>query len=220
MSAACTSTDGLERIETIYKPYHAALRTLLTRTHARFGHAVLVDCHSMPSTRDGASRRIRPDFVLGDRYGTSCAAQITWAAAQFLSELGYTVEHQQALCRRLHHRALRPAAQRPACAADRGQSRALHERGFTGQGRQLRHGCRRHLQIHRTAGGRPRCRTCRNIQPRGRIKKDRTVCGLESGRKRPRRACDTLISHCTIYTALHKKQGLRRNNSRARKYSP
>jgi N-formylglutamate amidohydrolase len=84
--------DGLERIETIYKPYHAALRTLLTRTHARFGHAVLVDCHSMPSTRDGASRRIRPDFVLGDRYGTSCAAQITWAAAQFLSELGYNVE--------------------------------------------------------------------------------------------------------------------------------
>jgi N-formylglutamate amidohydrolase len=84
--------EGLERIETIYKPYHAALRTLLTRTHARFGHAVLIDCHSMPSTRDGAARRMRPDFVLGDRYGTSCAAQITWAAAQFLAELGYEVE--------------------------------------------------------------------------------------------------------------------------------
>jgi N-formylglutamate amidohydrolase len=84
--------EGLERIETIYKPYHATLRMLLARTHARFGHAVLIDCHSMPSTRDGATRRMRPDFVLGDRYGTSCAAQITWAAAQFLSELGYEVE--------------------------------------------------------------------------------------------------------------------------------
>ncbi|MCU0789812.1 MAG: N-formylglutamate amidohydrolase, partial [Nitratireductor sp.] len=84
--------EGLERIETVYKPYHAALRMLLSRTHDRFGHAVLIDCHSMPSTRDGAARRMRPDFVLGDRYGTSCAAQITWAAAQFLAELGYEVE--------------------------------------------------------------------------------------------------------------------------------
>ena len=34
----------------------------------------------------------RPDFILGDRYGTSCAQQIVWAAFEFLSELGYDVE--------------------------------------------------------------------------------------------------------------------------------
>jgi N-formylglutamate amidohydrolase len=84
--------EGMERIDTIYKPYHAALRGLVNRTKARFGHAVLVDCHSMPSMRDGSGRRARPDFVLGDRFGTSCAPQITWAACEFLAELGYDVE--------------------------------------------------------------------------------------------------------------------------------
>lgn len=85
--------DGLERINSIYRPYHATLRSLVARTHARFGHAVLVDCHSMPSMRETQhQRRTRPDFVLGDRFGTSCAPQITFAAAQFLGEMGYDVE--------------------------------------------------------------------------------------------------------------------------------
>ena len=87
-----TAQEGLERIEEIYKPYHAALRGLLARTHARFGHAVLVDCHSMPSAREGAARKVRPDFVLGDRYGSSCNERLTWAACEFLTELGYEVE--------------------------------------------------------------------------------------------------------------------------------
>jgi N-formylglutamate amidohydrolase len=84
--------DAIERIETIYHPYHAALRRLLAQTHVRFGSAVLVDCHSMPSARDPASRRSRPDFVLGDRFATSCSQEITWAAYEFLRELGYSVE--------------------------------------------------------------------------------------------------------------------------------
>ncbi|MCB1463371.1 MAG: N-formylglutamate amidohydrolase [Nitratireductor sp.] len=84
--------EVMSRIERLYKPYHGALRHLLARTHVAFGHAVLVDCHSMPSTRDGALHRARPDFILGDRYGTSCAQQIVWAAYEFLNELGYDVE--------------------------------------------------------------------------------------------------------------------------------
>ncbi len=84
--------EAMARIESLYKPYHAALRHILARTHVAFGHAVLIDCHSMPSTRDGALHRGRPDFILGDRYGTSCAQQIVWAAFEFLSELGYDVE--------------------------------------------------------------------------------------------------------------------------------
>jgi len=87
-----SAQEGLERIEAIYKPYHAALRGLLSRTHARFGHAVLVDCHSMPSSRDGPPRKSRPDFVLGDRYGASCAEALTWSACEFLTAMGYEVE--------------------------------------------------------------------------------------------------------------------------------
>jgi N-formylglutamate amidohydrolase len=84
--------EAFERIETIYKPYHATLRQLLARTHDIFGYAILVDCHSMPSARSSGLRRSRPDIVLGDRYATSCAQKVTWAAAEFLAELGYDVE--------------------------------------------------------------------------------------------------------------------------------
>ena len=41
--------EALQRIEWLYKPYHRALRRLITQIHADFGTAVLVDVHSMPS---------------------------------------------------------------------------------------------------------------------------------------------------------------------------
>lgn len=83
--------EALERIETIYKPYHAALRRVLAQTHVRFGAAVLVDCHSMPSVVRGQDPRSRSDFVIGDRYGTSAARALVEHAAEVLAGLGYTV---------------------------------------------------------------------------------------------------------------------------------
>lgn len=85
--------DGINRIETLYKPYHSALRKLLAKSVKRFGHAVLVDCHSMPSHNNRLIRSSiqRADFVIGDRYGTSCSQELTHAAAEFLRDLGYRV---------------------------------------------------------------------------------------------------------------------------------
>ncbi|MBP6736637.1 MAG: N-formylglutamate amidohydrolase, partial [Rhodobacteraceae bacterium] len=48
-------------------------------THARFGEAVLIDCHSMPHEAiEGQTRhgQIRPDVVLGDRFGAACAPDV------------------------------------------------------------------------------------------------------------------------------------------------
>ena len=49
----------------------------------------------MPLDAIGGFRGIdpagRPDFVLGDRYGTSCSADLTETAASILKSLGYTV---------------------------------------------------------------------------------------------------------------------------------
>lgn len=81
--------EGLSRIEGIYKPYHACLRRLVSRTHAQFGMAVLVDCHSMPGNIRLAGSNIRPDIIIGDRYGTSASAEISRAALHFLEELGF-----------------------------------------------------------------------------------------------------------------------------------
>jgi N-formylglutamate amidohydrolase len=90
-----TVEEALARIEDVYKPYHQTLRQLVATTHVSFGFAVLIDCHSMPSTVRGANNRLRPDIVLGDRYGSSCAGELTDAAARILARLGYSVSRNK-----------------------------------------------------------------------------------------------------------------------------
>jgi N-formylglutamate amidohydrolase len=87
--------DALRRIETLYKPYHRALRRLFTRIHRDFGAAVLIDCHSMPSTAGAKDDRPRADVVLGDRYGTSCTAIVSDVTDATLRSLGYTVSRNR-----------------------------------------------------------------------------------------------------------------------------
>ncbi len=81
---------AMERIENCYKPYHACLRKLIARTHAMFGFGVLIDCHSMPGNIRVAGSGLKPDFIVGDRYGTSASGELSQAALQFLEDLGYT----------------------------------------------------------------------------------------------------------------------------------
>ncbi len=83
--------EALLRIERIYRPYHDTLRRLLAHTHVSFGLAILIDCHSMPSNVRGGPARVRPDFVLGDRFGASCMPELTDCASDTLQRLGYTV---------------------------------------------------------------------------------------------------------------------------------
>jgi len=87
--------DALRRIENLYKPYHRALRRLLTRVHRDFGAAVLVDCHSMPSTAGTKDERHRADVVLGDRYGTSCVGAVAETIEATLRRLGYAVSRNK-----------------------------------------------------------------------------------------------------------------------------
>lgn len=81
--------EAMSRIETIYKPYHACLRRLIARTHARFGSAILIDCHSMPGNIRLSGSDLRPDFIIGDRYGTSASAELSRAALHFLDGMGF-----------------------------------------------------------------------------------------------------------------------------------
>ena len=67
------------RIAEVWHPYHRALRQLLEETHADFGEAVLIDCHSMPHEAiDGHGRpgQPRPDVVLGDRFGAAAGRHV------------------------------------------------------------------------------------------------------------------------------------------------
>ena len=83
--------EAMRRIEVLYKPYHRALRRLMTRVHRDFGAAVLVDCHSMPSSAGAKEERPRSDVVVGDRYGTSCTTMVADTLEHAFRELGYTV---------------------------------------------------------------------------------------------------------------------------------
>jgi N-formylglutamate amidohydrolase len=73
------SREAELRLSGLYRPYHAALAELAAETVRKFGVAVVVDCHSMPSALSV------PDIVLGDRYGASAPLLLTgWAENAFV----------------------------------------------------------------------------------------------------------------------------------------
>ncbi len=82
---------ALLRIERLYHPFHRALGGLVAETHRRFGIALLIDCHSMPSSSSGPGQSSRPHFVIGDRFGTSCAPEVTRTIMRSLSTAGCDV---------------------------------------------------------------------------------------------------------------------------------
>lgn len=80
------SGDGIaDRVESIHRPFHAALADLLAEARALFGVAVLLDCHSMPP-RQGTARA---GLVLGDRHGTSAGPAFRDAALAAIQASGF-----------------------------------------------------------------------------------------------------------------------------------
>jgi N-formylglutamate amidohydrolase len=88
-----TFAEARRRIDTVWRPYHSALSGLIGEAKMRFGKVVLVDWHSMPSAAAKAAARGRrtPDFVLGDRFGASCAGAVTGLVERELEAMGWCV---------------------------------------------------------------------------------------------------------------------------------
>lgn len=85
--------DARRRLAACYDPYHTALKGLIDEARARFGCAILIDCHSMPSAGGAPFRSGEPriDFVLGDRFGSSCSPSIIRFVEDILTGFGYQV---------------------------------------------------------------------------------------------------------------------------------
>ena len=83
--------EARHRVDTLYHPYHHALRRLADETEATFGGYLLLDCHSMPSAASAVGGQDGADIVLGDCFGTSCAPRIVEAAREFLAGRDFAV---------------------------------------------------------------------------------------------------------------------------------
>lgn len=77
--------EAAERLSQLHGRYHAALSSLVRETRARFGVAVVIDCHSMPCAAG------TPNIVLGDRYGTAASPILLRKAEEAFLSRGFVV---------------------------------------------------------------------------------------------------------------------------------
>lgn len=78
-------TEELEqRLQQAYLPYHRAIEDQLSLLLARFGCALLLDCHSMPASKGAAQ------IVFGDRFGRSAAPWLMAEALAVATEAGFS----------------------------------------------------------------------------------------------------------------------------------
>jgi N-formylglutamate deformylase len=79
--------EAATRIATLHRPWHNQIATLTDRARAQHGHAILIDCHSMP-TPTGLRP---PQIVIGDRFGTSAAPMLVDLVDNHFTKLGWRV---------------------------------------------------------------------------------------------------------------------------------
>jgi N-formylglutamate amidohydrolase len=68
------------RLAGVHAPYHAALGAQLRTIRDRWGAALLLDFHSMPPLGPKRGAHASADFVVGDRFGSSCDGALCAAA--------------------------------------------------------------------------------------------------------------------------------------------
>ena len=82
-----------KRLLHCYFPYHRKLKDLLSATYKKFGVAILLDCHSMPSIKmtSTTEKNIDFDIILGDNFGYSSGPEVYIKAEQCFKKLKFNV---------------------------------------------------------------------------------------------------------------------------------
>jgi N-formylglutamate deformylase len=83
----------LDRLARFHAPYHNALDRELVRKQKKFGHAILIAAHSMPSSPRTGGAAIRADVVPGTRGRTSADPRIIDLVDRFFRDAGLSVRH-------------------------------------------------------------------------------------------------------------------------------
>ncbi len=82
------------RLAAHWRPWHATLRALISETHATFGEAILIDCHSMPHEAIETHMRpgqLPPEVVLGDRFGAAASKDVVDRVEAIFATAGFRV---------------------------------------------------------------------------------------------------------------------------------
>jgi N-formylglutamate amidohydrolase len=88
----------VERLDEVHRPYHRALRALVERKKARFGVAVILAAHSMPSvgrSAHGDAGTPRADVVPGTQGRTSAHGKLIDAVDAHARRAGLSVQHDE-----------------------------------------------------------------------------------------------------------------------------
>lgn len=83
--------EAAARLDEAWHPFHQRLGAMIGAVRRAFGHAVLLDWHSMPSSAVRQLTRPDPVAVLGDLHGGSCAPNISRWVAERLRAAGFQV---------------------------------------------------------------------------------------------------------------------------------
>lgn len=84
------------RLSTFYRPYHATIATVIERKKRRFGRAIVLCAHSMPSQGRRGHVDVgvgRADVVPGTRGRTTARAQVIDAVDALTRSHGFSVKH-------------------------------------------------------------------------------------------------------------------------------
>ncbi|OYX61400.1 MAG: N-formylglutamate amidohydrolase [Novosphingobium sp. 32-60-15] len=84
-----------DRIGAIHQPYHSALASALELIRDRWGAALLIDLHSMPPLAARSAGEAAPEFVIGDRFGSSCDGGIIGSAFAVLAQSARRASHNR-----------------------------------------------------------------------------------------------------------------------------
>lgn len=82
------------RLESLHRPFHAAVAEALQAAHIRFGHAILVDLHSMPSIPPGQAGH-GAQIVVGDRFGDTADSWLVDTVVASAERFGVPVSRNQ-----------------------------------------------------------------------------------------------------------------------------
>lgn len=92
-----TASEVRRRIDSCWKPYHAAVAQAIEEAHARHGYSIHLNCHSMPAVAGAYATEFpgmaHADFVVGNRDESTSSGALAHIVVGHFRALGYSVDY-------------------------------------------------------------------------------------------------------------------------------